>query len=189
MVVATDASRGQLESRRSGWNLRYALARAERAPLADGAADLVTVAQALHWFDLPAFFTEARRVLRPGGLLAAWCFFLPEVNPVVDAAVSRLYHEVFDGYMPPQVGLVIDRYRTVSPPFGEVARTEVDMVERWDLDRFARYLGTWAAVAYCREQTGREPIVEIKPELARGWGSPDALREVRWTISVLEVKN
>jgi SAM-dependent methyltransferase len=74
-VVATDSDHGQLSQARAHPRVYYAHARAERAPLPEGSVDLVSVAQALHWFDLPAFFTEAGRALRPGGLLAAWCYY------------------------------------------------------------------------------------------------------------------
>jgi SAM-dependent methyltransferase len=43
---------------------------AESLPLADGSADVVTAAQAMHWFDLDRALPELHRVLRPGGYLA-----------------------------------------------------------------------------------------------------------------------
>ena len=153
-VVATDASGPLLAVRKRCPNIGYANARAERAPLPDASVDLVTVAQALHWFDLPHFFAEARRVLKPCGLVAAWCYFLPGVDPRVDAAVSRLFHEVLGGHVPPQTELVRGRYDAISLPFEEVVRMELEMVERWDLHRLALYLRTWAGTGGYRSKTG-----------------------------------
>ena len=184
LVVATDADAEQISCAKARPRIQYALARAVRAPLADASVDLVTVAQALHWFDLPRFYLEVGRVLKPGGLFAAWCYFLPNVNEVVDSAVSRLYYEVLKHYWPRQVKLVEERYETIPFPFDEVATRTLPMNGHWDLHRLVTYLGTWGVVERYKSKTGREPIDEIREELASGWGNQDQLREVHWAITL-----
>jgi SAM-dependent methyltransferase len=183
-VVATDADGGQISYAKAHPRIRYAVARADRAQLPDASVDLVTVAQALHWFARTEFYAEVGRVLRPGGVFAAWSSFLPSDCPEVDAAVSRLYHEVLKDYWPCQAKFVEERYESIPFPFEEVARRTLPMVGHWGLPRLAAYLGTWAAVPRYVRQTGREPIDEVLEGLESGWGKADALREVRWTITL-----
>ena len=181
-VVATDAQPGQLSRAEPHPRVVYARAKAERAPLPAASVDLVAVAQALHWFDRPAFYAEADRALRPGGLLAAWCFFLPTVAPGVDAVVARLYHEVLKDDWPPEVREVEDGYARVRLPFDPMPPTRFEMVARWELDRFALHLGTWSAAERHEARTNRHPIQLARGDLEAAWGEPGATREVRWEI-------
>lgn len=69
-VIATDASAEQIANAEQHPRVQYRVSTAEMSGLDSGSIDLITVAQALHWFDLPAFYAEAQRVLKPDGLLA-----------------------------------------------------------------------------------------------------------------------
>jgi ubiquinone/menaquinone biosynthesis C-methylase UbiE len=71
-VVATDASAQQIAAAKPHPRVEYRVARAEDSGLESKSVDVITVAQSLHWFDRPAFYAEARRVLRPHGVLAVW---------------------------------------------------------------------------------------------------------------------
>jgi SAM-dependent methyltransferase len=64
---------------------------AEELPLPDGSVDVVTVAQAFHWFDHQAALAEIRRVLRSDGALALLWNERDERAPWV-AEMSRLIH-------------------------------------------------------------------------------------------------
>ena len=93
-VIATDASAEQIANAAPNPRVIYRVAASERSGLPGGCADVVTVAQALHWFDLPRFWDEARRVLRADGVVAAWCYGLATVDPAVDDAVSAFYRSL-----------------------------------------------------------------------------------------------
>jgi SAM-dependent methyltransferase len=181
-VVATDASRRQLEEAREIANGHYVVAAAERAPLPDRSVDLITVAQAIHWFALDRFYAEVRRVLRPGGVIACWCYPLHEVTPGVDVVIHRLYNDIVGEYWPPERKIVEEEYRTLPFPFEEVKLPAFAMSLRWDLERMLGYLGTWSSVQRYRKHRGRDPLELIRDDLAAAWGDPRQEHTIRWPL-------
>ena len=183
-VVASDASAAQLARARRHPRVRYRAATGEASALPDGAADLVTVAQAVHWFDAERFWPEVRRVLTPGGAVAVWTYELALVDPAVDAVVERYYRRV-GPYWPPQRALVESAYRDLPFPFEEVVTPAFEMRAEWELERFAGYLATWSAARrWSAAHGGAEALAELAPELARAWGGPGRRRTVTWPLTV-----
>ena len=183
-VVATDASEKQVANAAPHPRVEYRVAPAERSGLPDGSADLVAVAQALHWFHFTLFYAEVRRVLAPGGAIAAWTYNLARVDPAVDRVIDRLAHELVGPYWPPERCWVDEDYQTIPFPFAEIPAPPFELVESWDLARMVRYIETWSATVRYREATGRHPLEEVGDGLAAAWGDPEAVRQVRWPITV-----
>lgn len=182
-VVATDASAAQLTGADGRASVQAVVALGEAAPLHSETADVVTVAQALHWLDRPAFYAEAARVLVPGGLLVAWTYGLCRVSPAVDAVVDRLY-ERSAAWWPPERRHVETAYAAFELPWPELEVPRFPMTARWTLGRFAGYLATWSAVRRCARDTGRDPLTAILPRLEEAWGSPGGHRTVSWPLTV-----
>jgi len=183
-VIATDASAEQLALALFHARVTYARACAERSPLRGHCVDLVTVAQALHWFDRPAFFAEARRVLSPGGLLAVWSYGLPEIEPALDRLLGAFYHDVVGPYWPAERRMVENGYRSIQFPFEEVLIVSPPMEAVWSLEDLSGYLGTWSATLRYRAALGRDPIPELLDAMRPAWGQDDRRRAVRWPLSV-----
>ena len=184
-VVATDASSAQLAHAEPHERVEYRVAPAESSGLPAASVDLVTVAQALHWFDRGAFYAEARRVMRPGGALAVWTYDELELDdPALDAAVRRYSHETVGAYWPAGRELVRDRYRTIDFPFAELPAPTFTMERRWTLAELAGYLASWSATARFAAAEGRDPIPAVEAELAARWGPPHDRRLVRWELAV-----
>jgi SAM-dependent methyltransferase len=184
-VVATDASRGQIAEATPHDRVRYGVARGEAAPLRDGSAGLVTIAQALHWLDLPVFYAEVRRVLRPGGLLVAWTYGRQRVDDgAIDRAVGDFYECVIGPYWPPERRWVETGYRTLRFPFEEVPLDPPPMSADWTLPQLLGYIGTWSAVARYRTAAGRDPLAKLADRLLPLWGATDRIRRVEWPLSV-----
>ncbi|HEU4452300.1 MAG TPA: class I SAM-dependent methyltransferase [Longimicrobium sp.] len=182
-VVATDASEEQVRNARPHPRVEYRTAPAERSGLEDGSVDLITVAQALHWFDLPAFYAEADRVLVPGGALAVWAYELFRATPEIDAAVNRLYRDIVGPYWPPDRKVIETGYAGIELPFERVEAPPFWMEKRWSADDAAGYLGTWSATRRYVEANGHDPVPLIADELAAAWGPGE--RIVRWPLILL----
>lgn len=181
-VVATDASGSQIEHAAAHPNVEYRVAEASASGLADASVDLVTIAQALHWFDTPAFYAEVRRVLKPGGVCAAWGYGLMRVAPAIDAVVDRFYHEVVGPYWPPERAHLDAGYRTLGFPFPEIAAPAFAMEAEWPLKELVGYLATWSAAKRYAKTTGNDPLGVIGADLARAWGAADVPRRITWPL-------
>jgi ubiquinone/menaquinone biosynthesis C-methylase UbiE len=180
-VVATDASRAQLAHAVAHPGVEYVLSTAESCALADGSADLVTVAQALHWLDLERFYAEVRRVARPGAVFAAWTYSLADADPDVDPLVASFYAEMAP-WWPPERSHVEDGYRRLPFPFEPLAAPGFEIREAWPLARLLGYFTTWSAVNRCRKDTGQDPVIKLGERLAEVWGEPSQPRPVRWPL-------
>lgn len=180
-VLATDASSAQLAHAVAHPRIGYTVAAAEDCGLADGIADLVTVAQALHWLDLEQFYAEVRRVARPGAVFAAWTYSLADADPAVDPLVTAFYEEM-SPWWPPERSHVEDGYRNLPFPFAPMDAPAFEIREAWPLDRLLGYFSTWSGVNRCRKDTGRDPVTELGRRLAAVWGDPAQPRPVRWPL-------
>jgi SAM-dependent methyltransferase len=189
-VFATDPSATQIASAEARANIDYRVEPAEHCSLASQSADLVTVAQALHWFDFVPFFAEAARVLKPGGMLAAWAYADCRVTPDVDAQKNRLYVDLTGPYWPPERAHIEAGYRTIPMPFGDDAPFEeipapaFIMRVEWNADQLLAYLRSWSATQRYTSTNGHDPVAIVEPKLRVAWGDPATPREVRWDFHV-----
>ena len=187
-VTATDASAAQIAAAVSHPRVTYGVAPAERSGLTAGSADLVTVAQALHWLDRPAFYAEARRVARPGGaVIAAWCYGRVTIAPAIDTIVGRFYEETVGPYWPPERRLVEDGYRSIEFPFAQlgVSVPAFAIEHPFTLTELGGYIGTWSATRAFIARHARDPVPEVLAELREPWGSPDTRRVARFRLTLL----
>jgi SAM-dependent methyltransferase len=184
-VIAIEPSGSQLAHAEPIANVDFRKAAAEETGLDSGVADLLVAAQAVHWFDLDAFFSEAQRVLRPGGALVVWCYGVGGITPEIDALVHELYEKELGSYWDPERRLVETGYRTIVVPFEEMATPPFDMHVSWTLARLVGYLGTWSALKRYVEQHGNDdnPLERLFPRLQQAWG-PAPERTVTWPLSL-----
>ncbi|HET9818846.1 MAG TPA: class I SAM-dependent methyltransferase [Rhodanobacteraceae bacterium] len=183
-VIATDPSPQQIGNAIADRRVDYKVEPAERTSVADHCVDAVTVAQALHWFDLPAFIGEVRRVARPGALFAAWCYANCSVTTEVDAVIAHLYDDILGRYWSPERRLVDEGYASLELPFACIAVPTFEMRVKWSAEQFLAYLSSWSAAQRCHRETGHDAIAAITDALIVAWDEPERVRPVRWTLAI-----
>lgn len=183
-VIATDLSAAQLAAAPLLPNVEYREAPAEASGLPDRSVDLVTVAQAMHWFGLPQFYAEVRRTLRPRGVIAAWGYnrlLIP--NDAVQQSVDRFYEEKIGSYWPAERVHVENGYRDLPFPFARIAVPPFALHKEWTREQLLGYLRSWSAVARFKSANGYDPVDELAEEIAAYW--PEGLTmKVEWPLFV-----
>ena len=182
-VIATDASEKQIVNAQRHECVEYRVEPAEESSVQSDSIDVIIVAQALHWFDLDRFYAEARRVLKPRGVLAASAYNLLRIEPAIDAIVDRYYHEVVGPFWPPERKLV-ENFGDLPFPFHEIEPPKVEMTTHWDLDQLIGCLQTWSSTQRFIAATGSDPVEQIIDQLRRAWGNAQQMRTVIWPLTL-----
>ena len=181
-VRATDASPEQLARAPAHPRISYAPARAEESGLKPGCADLICAAQAAHWFDLPAYYAEARRVARPRAVLAVFCYGRFSIAPGVDEVVYAYHDGVAGLHWPLGRAQVEANYRELSFPFRELSTPTFRIEELWNCAQLLAYAATWSATQRLILAEGEAPFLEFRRLLTAAWGNPAQARRVVWPI-------
>lgn len=183
-VIASDGSKKQLQQRRILDRIGYCAALAENPPLKNNSADLITVAQALHWLKTDRFFEAVQRILKPRGIIAVWCYNLMEIEPAIDRILMRFYTDIVGPYWAPERKLLEEGYRTITFPFEELPPPAVSMTKEWNLDDIFGYLDTWSSTQKFVEVKESDPIDEIRADLQSAWGEAEKTKTIHWPLSL-----
>ncbi len=183
-IWATDVSPEQLAQATGPAHVSFSQASAEVSGLADASVDAITVATAAHWFDLPAFYEEVRRVGRPGALLAIWCYDHSTIDhPVGDLAKHVAQEVLADDWSEP-TKIALSGYADIEFPFDEIETPTFVHTARWTLDDILGIIESWSATQTYKARTGEHPVSEaLLREFVTTWGDTKDC-EVTWNITM-----
>jgi SAM-dependent methyltransferase len=183
-VVATDLSARQVAHASKEPRIDWIVATAEGVPLRSSAADVVTVAQALHWFDHDRFYDEVRRVVVRGGAIVAWTYTSPSMSGDAGRLVRRFMFDDVGPYWPPERRHVDAGYATIPFPFEPIPTPPLHLEYEWTREQLAGYLRTMSATDRYIEANGVDPVLAVERELVEVWPDPEP-RRIAWPLVVL----
>ncbi|WP_434777338.1 class I SAM-dependent methyltransferase [Neisseria sp. Ec49-e6-T10] len=183
-VVATDASEQQIAHAHKNERVEYKTAIAHQSGLDNQSVDLITVAQAAHWFDLPCFYQEVNRVAKKKAILALISYGVLHVEGQVDELIQHFYWSVLQPYWPKERQHVETGYQNLYFPFQEIQAPSFTIEVKWTLNELIGYISTWSAIKCLKEQQGDADIEQFQQQLTQIWGHHDEQKQVYWPLAL-----
>lgn len=186
-VIATDINAAQLAAAPQLSNIEYHCCPADHTSIHANSINLVTIAQALHWFSFESFYEEVRRVGASDGLIAAWCYSLGYFNvPLLDEAISTLYYDILGSkYWPKERFYIDEQYKTIPFPFKRIETPEFSIQRVLSFSQLIGYLSTWSAVKEYQRQHQQNPLELVFGRLQAAWGNLEKQNTICWPLHCL----
>lgn len=172
-VYATDISEKQLENAIKADNIIYQKEPAEQTDFKNHQFDLITVAQAIHWFNFGAFYKEVERILKPDGIFVVMGYGLFSTNPYSDKILMDYYHNIVGPYWDVERKYIDEKYETIPFPFDEIQAQKFSNHFQWTFEQLIGYLATWSATQHYKNKNGKDPVDLIHSDLKTSWDNND----------------
>lgn len=183
-VAGIDSSIMQITHANTHPRVKYACAPAEQLPLASHSTQLVTAAQAVHWFDLPRFYEEVRRIAAPQALLALISYGVLQLNDELNPLFTNFYQHKIGPYWPAERRQVDSGYTGLFFPFSEEQPAEFSIHKKWNLHELLGYISTWSAVRHASMAGQHDILQNFASKLAKLWGDPTSSHDMRWPVRI-----
>jgi ubiquinone/menaquinone biosynthesis C-methylase UbiE len=159
-VYATDISAKQLAEAPALSNIFYKVEPGEDASFPENYFDLVTVAQAIHWFDFDKFYTTVKKILKPSGIIVVIGYGLLSVDNKIDKWLHHYYKNITGPYWDKERKYIDDLYTTIPFPFSEIETPQLKIDYKWTREQFVGYINTWSAVQHFIKANNTHPLTQ-----------------------------
>jgi hypothetical protein len=183
-VIATDISSKQIDNAEKAPNIFYSVQPAENTNLETNSVDLVTVAQAIHWFDFEKFYTEVKRVASKNAFIAVWTYSLLNINDSIDQLIRNYHFNFLGSYWDAERKYVDDQYKNIPFPFEKINVPPFNIEVNWSIEDLEGYLNTWSALQKYIKVNDANPVPDLIHLLKPYWG-PAAKRKIIFPIHLL----
>jgi SAM-dependent methyltransferase len=180
-VLATDISASQIANACKSKNIIYSIQPAENTDFSAHQFDLVTVAQAIHWFDIENFYKEVRRTVKQQGVVCVMGYGRIQVSKQIDNIVTDFYQNVIGTYWDMERRYIDENYESVPFPFQQIPAPAFEIRLQWSFDHLIGYLNTWSAVKHFIGKNGYNPINTLEAQIRELWGYV-TIREVKFPM-------
>ena len=174
-VFATDSSVNQIKNAPAVSNIYYSVSHAEKTSFPESTFDLITVGQAIHWFNIPEFYKEVIRTAKSKAILAVWGYGLLHISPPLDEMIADFYENIIGPYWDTERKLVDDHYSTIPFPFEEFHTPEFRFSFEWTIDELEGYLTTWSSVRKFIQANDINPVESLINRIKPLWPAEKVL--------------
>jgi SAM-dependent methyltransferase len=169
-VMATDISQEQIRHAPPNNKIIYSIQKAENTSFSENSFDLITVAQAIHWFDFDQFYKEVNRTIKDNGILAVIGYGLIQTFKEADEVIEHFYHHIVGPYWDKERRYIDHHYKTIPFPFYDLKNIDLESKFEWSLEHLIGYLHTWSALKHYQNEKNQDPIDFIYKDLENAWG-------------------
>ncbi len=180
-VIATDLSQNQIDNAFKGQNIEYQVQAVEIANFGNERFDLITVAQAIHWFDFDRFYDVVKSHAHTETIFAVIGYGRVKINPEIDSILDKFYFEVIGSYWDKERRYVDDEYKSIPFPFDEINAPAFTIDLEWNIHHFEGYINTWSAVKHFVKANGYNPVEGLIGEISNFW-KPNKVKQVCFPI-------
>ncbi len=182
-VYASDISENQIKIAEQKSNITYEIQRAEKTNYEANKFDLITVGQAVHWFDIKSFTAEVKRVSKPNGVLVIWGYDLLKIEKKVDKVIDKFYNEIVGPYWNEERKHIDNKYDSIEFDFTEIKSPKnLSINASWKFEDLIGFLNSWSSVQnYIKENKGLNPVNQVYEELKMQWEGCNT-KEVRFPV-------
>lgn len=183
-VIGIDQSESQIDHAQACDNVTYYVSSAENFPSTIVDIDLITVAQAAHWLDLPLFYQEVKRVSSSNAVIALISYGVIVTDSPLYERIMQFYKDEIGCYWPDERKMVDEGYQNIYFPFKELPVEILNIEKRWCLKEFLGYISTWSAVKKARDTGNRVVLEKFYDEIGQLWGDPLQKYRFTWPINM-----
>lgn len=184
-VVATDPSESQIKNSLPNEKVKYLVEKAEDTSIDSNSVDLLTIANALHWFDFEAFYKEANRVLKNKGVIAAWSYGLPSISKKVDKIIRHFHDDILNDYWLEENRLIDKKYLTISFPFEQINSPKFFYEKKMNLNELIGLVNTWSAIQRFITKNKYNPTEQLFNSLIAIWKRSEIEKKLRWELILI----
>lgn len=180
-VYATDISSNQLEQAPLKDNIAYSVQAAEQTYFEDNSFDLITVAQAIHWFDFDKFYKEVNRTAKNNAIICAVGYGRLTISKEIDPIIEDFYKNTIGIFWDKERKYIDENYQTIPFPFKEIISPNLSIQVNWDVAHLIGYLNTWSAVKHYIKKHQTNPVELLKKEIEKHWKSEE-MKQVNFPL-------
>ena len=168
-VYATDISQKQLDNAFQADNIEYSIAKAEETLFDDNTFDLITVAQAIHWFDFDKFYAEVNRVAKSGAVLFVIGYSMPRFDGMIDEILQDFYWNITGPYWDAERKHLDNKLESIPFTLQQIECPTFKNEFRWTLEMAEGYFNSWSSVQHYINKNGENPVGELIEKLRKYW--------------------